>query len=132
MQSEFFQNLAKIEKDMTVTEILMLYDEHINIKIATGLKTVSQAMITWLDQGLGDLRANKELVRDEVIRKFNEIDGGREQQQLSCTFSTNLSNKSASGLKTKTNQKKENMRQKSKSRRNNCGAHDANRSANTS
>lgn len=82
ISDDFFKDLAKLEKDLTVTEMLMLYDEHVNIKIATGLKTVSQALISKLEEGIGEFRANKQLVRDEVNRHFKDIHG-----KEACNFS---------------------------------------------
>ena len=87
--------MAKLEKDLTVTEMLMLYDEHVNIKIATGLKTVSQALISKLEEGIGEFRANKQLVRDEVNRHFKDIHG--KEPSNFCTLSTTSAQKPLSG-----------------------------------
>ena len=34
---------------MTVTEMLILYDEHVNLKIATGLKKITHALVNKLE-----------------------------------------------------------------------------------
>ena len=52
--------------------MLKMYDEHVNMKIALGLKKVSNVMIN-NDYGIGDSKVFKQLVRDEVNKRLREI-----------------------------------------------------------
>ena len=42
-----------------------LYDEHVNLKIAIGLKKVSQALVSKI-QGFNDSKALRALIKEEV------------------------------------------------------------------
>ena len=69
MNSSFFQ---EIHKQRNLGDTFRLYDEHVNLKIALGLKKVSHIVVQRFDYFLES--KIKQLVRDEVALKMKNFE----------------------------------------------------------
>lgn len=98
MNDSFFEKLTQMQDQLTVVDMLRMYDEHVNIKIAMGLKKVSHAVINNFD-GIGHSKQFKQLVKDEVSKSMRELRS--RDLVISSTLLANGKYKSALGQVTK-------------------------------
>ena len=69
MDDTFFR---EIHKSGNLVDTFRLYDEHVNLKLALGLKKVSHSVVERFDQFIE--AKVKQLVRSEVARKTKYIE----------------------------------------------------------